>query len=71
MDSSISAGVSYVVDGLQGDHAANFTIGDTDPKAVLSISMGAVAGIRITEKHRVCIDQIRLEKIDADMVSAE
>lgn len=149
VDSSISAGVSYVIDGLQEDNAADFTIGDTgdaawkiqlkqnnvrlekgqwyrlslsakasiprklmfalqkdgttdndwtpyagekivdlgkeydqyeilfqmkgdtDPKAVLSISMGAVAGIRITEKHRVCIDQIRLEKIDADMVSAE
>lgn len=39
--------------------------GETDPKAVLSISMGAVDGIQITEKHRVCIDNINLEKIDA------
>ena len=39
--------------------------GETDPKAVLSISMGAVDGIRITENHRICIDNINLEKIDA------
>ena len=39
--------------------------GETDPKAVLSISMGAVDGIQITEKHRICIDNINLEKIDA------
>lgn len=34
--------------------------GETDPKAVLSISMGAVDGIHITEKHRICIDNINL-----------
>lgn len=39
--------------------------GETEPKAVLSISMGAVDGIQITEKHRICIDNINLEKIDA------
>lgn len=39
--------------------------GETDPKAVLSISIGAVDGIRITENHRICIDNINLEKIDA------
>ena len=39
--------------------------GETDPKAVLSISMGAVGGKQITEKHRICIDNINLEKIDA------
>ena len=39
--------------------------GETDPKAVLSISMGAFDGIQITEKHRICIDNINLEKIDA------
>lgn len=39
--------------------------GETDPKAVLSISMGAVDGKQITEKHRICIDNINLEKIDA------
>ena len=39
--------------------------GETDPKAVLSISMGAVDGIQITENHRICIDNINLEKIDA------
>ena len=39
--------------------------GETDPKALLSISMGAVGGKQITEKHRICIDNISLEKIDA------
>lgn len=39
--------------------------GETDPKAILSISMGAVGGRQITEKHRICIDNINLEKIDA------
>lgn len=39
--------------------------GETDPKAVLSISMGAFDGIQITENHRICIDNINLEKIDA------
>lgn len=38
---------------------------ESDPDAVLSISMGAVGGIQITEQHRVCIDNIQLEKIDA------
>ena len=45
--------------------------GETDPKAVLSISMGAVDGIQITEKHRVCIDNINLEKIDAPDISEQ
>ena len=39
--------------------------GETDPKALLSISMGAVGGKQITVKHRICIDNINLEKIDA------
>ena len=43
----------------------------TDPKAVLSISMGAVDGIQITDKHRICIDNINLEKIDAPEVSEQ
>lgn len=37
---------------------------DSDPEAVLSVSMGAVEGTQISEKHRVCIDNIKLEKID-------
>ena len=37
----------------------------TDEKAVLSISMGAVAGEQIDQLHRICIDDILLEKIDA------
>ena len=43
----------------------------TDPKAVLSISMGAVGGDQITEKHRICIDNINLEKIEAPEVSEQ
>lgn len=46
-------------------------IGETDPKAVLSISMGAVDGIQITEKHRICIDNINLEKIDAPVIGEQ
>ena len=37
----------------------------TDEKAVLSISMGAVANEEISQLHRICIDDILLEKIDA------
>ncbi len=47
-------------------HAVEFQMkNETDTKAVLSISMGAVDGTQITEKHRICIDNINLEKIDA------
>ena len=38
--------------------------GETDLKSVLSISMGAVDGVQINRKHRICIDNISLEKID-------
>lgn len=38
---------------------------ETDLKSILSISMGAVDGTQITQKHRVCVDNIKLEKIDA------
>lgn len=38
---------------------------ETDLKTILSISMGAVDAIQISQKHRVCIDNINLEKIDA------
>lgn len=45
--------------------------GETDPKALLSISMGAVGGKQITEKHRICIDNINLEKIDTPASTVE
>ena len=38
---------------------------ETDLKSVLSISMGAVGGTQISDKHRICIDNISLEKTDA------
>ncbi|MCI9080605.1 MAG: family 16 glycosylhydrolase, partial [Lachnospiraceae bacterium] len=38
---------------------------ETDLKSVLSISMGAVGGTQITDKHRICIDNINLEKTEA------
>lgn len=38
--------------------------GETDLDAVLSISMGAVDGKKIDQKHRICIDNISLEKIE-------
>ncbi len=37
---------------------------ETDVKSVLSISMGAVDGEQIDQKHRICIDEISLEKIE-------
>ena len=37
----------------------------TDLKSVLSISMGAVDGEQISQQHRICIDEIQLEKISA------
>lgn len=37
---------------------------ETDPGSVLSISMGAVDGEQIDQKHRICMDNIVLEPID-------
>ncbi len=37
---------------------------DTDPKTMLSISMGAVGGTRIQTKHTVVIDNITLEETE-------
>lgn len=37
----------------------------TDEKTILSISMGAVSGTQITQKHRVAIDNIVLEEVSA------
>lgn len=42
---------------------------ETDLKSILSISMGAVDGTQITEKHRICIDNIKLEKTAAQIIS--
>ncbi len=36
----------------------------TDPNAILSFSMGAVAGEQITTAHRICIDNISLVMVD-------
>jgi len=38
---------------------------ETDLHSILSISMGAVGGTQITNKHRICIDNILLEKTSA------
>ncbi len=40
-----------------------------DMEAVLSISMGAVEGVQITDKHDIYIDNIVLEKIDVPEAS--
>ena len=37
---------------------------DTDLESVLSFTMGSVEGKRITDQHRICIDNISLKKID-------
>ncbi len=43
----------------------------SDPISVFSISMGAVNGVRITDQHRIFIDNISLEKIDESEMPAE
>ena len=40
----------------------------TDPESVLSLSMGAVGGIQITQRHDIYIDNIVLEKIEAPAI---
>ncbi len=37
----------------------------TDSECVFSLSMGAVGGIRVSNQHRICIDNITLETIDS------
>lgn len=43
----------------------------SDPISVFSISMGAVNGVRITDQHRIFIDNISLEKIDESEMPAD
>lgn len=43
----------------------------SDPQTVLSISMGAVGGTRITQQHKICIDDISLEKIEPPAAAVE
>ncbi len=38
---------------------------DTDTDTIFNVTMGAVDGVQIKEQHRICIDDITLEKIDA------
>lgn len=40
---------------------------DTDDQSVFSLSMGAVDGKRISKQHRICIDNIILEKTDSGL----
>ena len=42
---------------------------DTDDGTIFNIAMGAVGGKQITEQHRICIDDIVLEKIEAPKVT--
>lgn len=44
---------------------------DTDDGTIFNIAMGAVGGTQITEQHRICIDDIVLEKIDAPEIKPE
>lgn len=43
---------------------------DTDDGTIFNIAMGAVGGKQIKEQHRICIDDIVLEKIDAPEVTS-
>ena len=43
----------------------------TDLHSILSISMGAVGNVQITNQHRICIDNIVLEKIEPPAVTTK
>jgi BRCT domain type II-containing protein len=38
---------------------------DTDSDAIFSISMGAVGGTQITDKHTITIDNVQLKEVDS------
>lgn len=44
---------------------------DTDPDTIFNIAMGAIDGQQIKEQHRICIDDIVLEKIEAPEIKPE
>lgn len=44
---------------------------DTDDGTIFNIAMGAVGGKQITTQHRICIDDIVLEKIEAPEIKPE
>ena len=44
---------------------------DTDPNTIFNIAMGAVGGKQIKKQHRICIDDIVLEKIAAPEMKPE
>ncbi len=44
---------------------------DTDLDTIFNIAMGAVGGKQIKEQHRICIDDIVLEKIDTPEMNPE
>ena len=43
-------------------------VNDTDEKAILSFTLGAVGGDAIDMQHRICFDNISLDKIDAPVI---
>ena len=43
---------------------------DTDDGTIFNIAMGAVGGTQIKDQHRICIDDIVLEKIEAPEVTS-
>ena len=44
---------------------------DTDPDTIFNIAMGAVDGKQIKDQHRICIDDIVLDKIEAPEMRPE
>lgn len=44
---------------------------DTDPDTIFNIAMGAIDGQQIKEQHRICIDDIVLEKMEAPEIKPE
>ena len=44
---------------------------DTDPDTIFNIPMGAIDGQQIKEQHRICIDDIVLEKMEVPEIKPE
>ncbi len=61
-----SKGDLFAVTGEYQEFSNTFQMtAETDPRAYLSICLGAVDGEQITTHHTVCIDDIVLEPVDA------
>ena len=58
-------------DGEYETITKEFKASNTDIKSILSFTMGSVGNVLITDRHRICIDDIVLEEIDAPVVTPD